>query len=304
MYSRKYEFDEYDKFFDDQYLQKTVFPLGTGLVLQNDNNIEFLSKRAIPHFMEIKGRYYFVACLNSALLKSELGNTVFKVFPNANFSMIYSTDPYNGQTTISYRSLDDRTNVTEIAKLNFGGGHRNASGCMVSYPVTNPPSGRLIDSYHAYWMLECLYTVDIESLKFLVLNSPCMHKQLANYLMQERFFGNESKSRNDSRTKNGLPAYQEGMFCMRTQTKNEKLDEVYHGAVVWNYNGMTKTFRMSVKFLPNNGEKALKNLNDHMCGSQDSAKVFEIRDNKNDSLTIVFPDKYTPEDILKFAIKN
>jgi hypothetical protein len=104
MFNQKFDFDQYNMFFDENYLENIVFKTGSGMVLQNNTYIELLCKKAIPQFMLIDGRYYFVACLNSGILKSELGNSVFSVLKNCNFSMIYSHDMYSNTTSISYRS--------------------------------------------------------------------------------------------------------------------------------------------------------------------------------------------------------
>src|SRR5205823_1165076 len=137
-----------------------------------------------------------------------------KVFPYANLSMIYSHDPYGNYTSISYRSMDNRTDSTEIAKLSEGGGHRNASGGRIQYLVNNPP-GLLIDDYRAYHLLKSVYTKCINKKNFLFLNSPVMQKYFCTYLMQERFFGDENKEKNKNRIDKNLPGYQEGLFCMR-----------------------------------------------------------------------------------------
>jgi uncharacterized protein len=316
MFSRKFDFDEYDKFFCDQYLDDVVFPVGSGMVLQNDYYIEQLAKKTVPHFIEINNRYYFVACLNSAgLLRSELGNSVLvKNFPNANFSMIYAHDQYNTGTSISYRSLDDRTDSTVIAKLNGGGGHRNASAAKVSVIVTSPPCGRLIDRHRAYWLLDKLYRVEQMGMKFLILNSPNMHKHISTYLMQERFFDDEAVTRNEQRTKLCLPGYQEGMFCMRTRIQNNELDEYYHGAIIWNYDGHCKKYTMTIKMLPGLVKHVKENIDKfnqtfitiddkiNVKQAVDNCMVVEYKEYKNDIIYIKFMDNHTIEKILGICI--
>jgi oligoribonuclease NrnB/cAMP/cGMP phosphodiesterase (DHH superfamily) len=262
MQIQPFSFDAYDKFFDEKYLSETVFPYGAGIVMRDDANIAQLSKKAIPVFMMIGGRYYFIACLNSAILKSELGNHVLSVLPNVNFSMIYSHDQFTGTTNISYRSLDDKTSVSEVAETHGGGGHRNASGAGVSYLVNHPP-GRLVDSYRLYYTLNGVYTIDIGDKKFLAFNSSIAKRHMACYLMQERFFGKEVMIRENydksliALTKNGprvlknLPGYQEGLFLMRNKLGDQTLDEIYSGAIVWAYDGSTKKYQAAAKFLDN-----------------------------------------------------
>lgn len=68
-----------------------------------------------------------MAVVNSGVLESEVGDALLKRFPEADFAMIYYTTKEN-KTKYSLRSLSDRADVSEIAKLFGGGGHRNAAG--------------------------------------------------------------------------------------------------------------------------------------------------------------------------------
>lgn len=295
MFSRKFDFDEYEKFFDDKYLTDVVFPTASGMVLQNKTNLADLTKSCIPQFIQTSdGRYYFVACINSAgLLRSDLGNFVFTKYKNANLSMVYSHNQYVHSTSISYRSLDDRSDSTEIAKLNGGGGHRNASGASIPFMVTGPP-GRLIDSYRAYFMLDDLYEVDVgndtKSLKFLALNSSSVKKHLAKYLMQDRFINKDGEIKNKVRSLNSLPNFQEGMFCMRQRLENPTYDCVYTGAYVWHYDGHNDTYKTTVKVLPKTFYPTkIDELSESVC---------KIVDLKNDLYEIETSGNITPVEIL------
>ena len=251
LFAQKFDFNEYEKVFQDKYLVEHVFPSGAGMVQRNNDLIDQLTKKTSIAFVEIKGRYYFVACINSAgVLRSEIGNNVLKVFNNANFSMVYSHDPFNGSTIISYRSLDDRSDSTEISKLNGGGGHRNASGAMIGYYVSNPP-GRVIDPYRLYNVLNNLYTVKKDEKTFLVLNNATANKHIVKYLMQERYINDDGLVKNKQRTDKGLIGYQEGLFCMRNRTNNQDLDTVYSGAIAWFYDAFEKRYKLTANFLPN-----------------------------------------------------
>lgn len=290
MFSQPFEFDQYVKLFNDAYLIETVFPTGKGMVIQNDAHLKELDKKCIPYFVQIKNRYYFVACVNNAgLLTSDIGNFVLGTFKNANFSMIYSHNQFTGNTNISYRSLDDRTDASEIAKVNGGGGHRNACGSgYVPYRVDTPP-GRIVDSYKTYFALNEIYEVNINNDKFLALNSSMNKKHLAQYLMQERFFNDENVTKNCDRITNNLPGYQEGMFCMKNRYENPTYDAHYKGAYIWHYDGMHNIFKFVIKTLPE-------------TITADKVKTFE---NLNISVKIIkndlfkFESNFTPEDIIK-----
>ena len=89
-------------------------------------------------------REYKVAVSNSPYIQSDLGAMLMSLpeFGEARFAAIHY---YNGVNTIfSLRSCDDKQDVSVIAKLFGGGGHRNASGCSVK-GFTNKLEHSLID---------------------------------------------------------------------------------------------------------------------------------------------------------------
>lgn len=242
MFSVDFNFEQYEKFFDDKYLVDTVFPTGSGMVIQNDSLLKIIGKKGIPKFVELNDRYYFIACVGCYVLKSDLGNYLLSVYKNSNLSMVFSHDQFTQSTTISYRSANDRSDCTEIAKTHNGGGHRNASGAKVFYEVSAPP-GRVIDPHRAYFMLENVYEIHIngyKEYKFLALNTSTMGKHFVRYLMQERFINNDGLKLNQKRTDESLPGYQEGMYVMRNNLEHPTYDAVYDGAFAY-YHTQHKT---------------------------------------------------------------
>ena len=81
-------------------------------------------------FGKYLGRIYKIAEVNSGVLESEVGNDLLKKFPDADFAVVYYRTKDN-KTKVSLRSEDGRADVSEIAKLFGGGGHRNASGFII-----------------------------------------------------------------------------------------------------------------------------------------------------------------------------
>jgi oligoribonuclease NrnB/cAMP/cGMP phosphodiesterase (DHH superfamily) len=83
-------------------------------------------------FVDGESKVFKVAVSNSPTLQSDLGArllTESQKFKSADFAAIYY---YNGTKTIfSLRSCDHKQDISIIAKLFGGGGHRNASGCAV-----------------------------------------------------------------------------------------------------------------------------------------------------------------------------
>ena len=351
IFSKDFDFDQYNRFFDEKYLTETVFPNGRGMVIQNEIHVHNMCKKAVPYFMkiekivvepkvepknklmdkisaslfknnddnkkrksdnddlintkkakpEIVTRYYFAICVNSGglgTLRSDIGNGLVNMFKNANLSVIYTHNLHNGTTNISYRSMNDRSDTTCVAALSGGGGHRNASACYVPYTVSNPP-GQIIDTSRAYWLLDGLYVLTINEKKYIVLNSANMHNNMCQYLMQERYFSDE-RDKNNNRYKDNLPGYQEGMFCMRKRKNDDKLDEYYHGAVVWRYDGMQKKYKMTVKYLPEILEKIRSNIKDYNeknLDLPDDVKI-EMIEKKDNLFVFKFPDMYDCETIL------
>jgi uncharacterized protein len=240
MFTQKFEYDEYVKLFDENYLIE-VFTLGKGMTIANDSHCESLIKKAVPMFMKIDKRYYFVATLCSAVLKSELGNILLKKFENVNFSVIYSHDNFNGLTAFSLRSSDDKSDTTQIAKFFGGGGHRNASGMGVNGIHHNIP-GRIIEQHRVYNMLENSYLVEINAgskiFNMIMLNSPIYGSHLAKYFMQERFCVNDPLITENNKANISL----EGTYLL----KQEEL--ILDGSAVWSFNGSNDEIIFKCKF--------------------------------------------------------
>lgn len=308
MFSVEFDFDAYERFFDDQYLIEQAFPIGTGMVLQNKAYLKDLTKSCIPRFVQTPDkRYYFIACIDSAgILRSDLGNFVLSEYPNANLSMVYSHNQYNNSTSVSYRSLDDRTDSTEIAKLNGGGGHRNASGASIAFKVDNPP-GRLIDPYRAYFMLDDLYEEYVNEYYFLALNASTTKKHLVKYLMQQRFINKDGEFKNRPRTSltqeklwfNSNTPYQEGLYCMKTKRKDPQYDCAYTGAYAWHYDGHIGCYKTIIKLAPNTSfiSKNILEIGD----DNSNVKIKDLGDNLFEIETF---NKITPSDILREACKK
>ena len=289
-----YEYKEYYNFFDEKYLTNKVFIQGSGMVIKDNQYIEQLSKQAMPYFVEIKGRYYFIACLNSSgILRSELGSYLLTYLENVNFSMIYSTNISRNYTSISYRSNNDKTDVSEIAKIHNGGGHRNASG--VGFPaIITQPLGNILDNGKFYKLLQNVYTCTTCLGKFIMINTQILHTQITKYLIQSRFTDKKSIT-------------QEGLYCMRNKTKNNTLNEFYIGAIAWYYDGYDNSYTMTVHSMPEHNNTFIKNIaNCNKYVFNDNGEPFvTISDKTNNIYKIKFskPDLY-PDIMLHIMIEH
>jgi oligoribonuclease NrnB/cAMP/cGMP phosphodiesterase (DHH superfamily) len=257
MFLQPFEYNEYIKLFDDDYVMKQAIPLGVGAVKQNEHHINSILSKTKVSFTETKGRYNMIANINCAnILKSELGNHAMNRFSYANFAACYCQDAKYNSTSFSLRSLDDRSDCSYLAQKFGGGGHRNASGMKFDSLVTHFP-GKIIDEYRVYHLLKNVYWYQSNNKNILLLNTPMMKTSLCKYLMQERYVGNTDSLKNKSRYDQGLPGYQEGMFIVQNNENNATSEEnknnvdndndnVYHCASTWHYDGSTDRYLITV----------------------------------------------------------
>jgi len=70
---------------------------------------------------------FTVYMMNSVLWQSELGNVLAKK-EEADFGLVWFYNADKKEYVVSLRSLDEKADVSQIAKVFGGGGHRNASG--------------------------------------------------------------------------------------------------------------------------------------------------------------------------------
>jgi oligoribonuclease NrnB/cAMP/cGMP phosphodiesterase (DHH superfamily) len=221
MYSLPFTYDAYMPLLDDDYIDKAVIPMGVGMVQQNNAYIESTLKSMVPTFMEIRGMYYFISYLNSTHLKSEVGNKAFEKYPHSNFSAIYSVS--DSSTAFSLRSMNDRTDVSEIAKGYNGGGHRNSAGLKIDL-ITSILPCRLIDN-KSYTLLNNIYFEKINDFNIVYLNSSYHKKELGTYLLQTRCIIDNVKIQE----------------CSSIDKNRSNLTEyniiTYDISAIWNYDG-------------------------------------------------------------------
>jgi len=201
IYSLQKTFDVYEKLLDNNFIEKTVIPLGEGMLKQSETFINETVKKMAINFMLIDSHLYFVGTVNTAVLKSEIGNAMFDLYPNANFSACYSQNTYTGETYISLRSNDLSSDVEVVASKYGGGGHRNAAGLSVF--SSNMLPGILIDRYQCFNMLNRIKIktqtlIDNETeVNIVYLNSAHHKRHIGRYLLQKRYSENYDESSRD-----------------------------------------------------------------------------------------------------------
>ncbi len=89
-------------------------------------------KKAMSNMIltDVTGVGHKVPTVNSCLFQSEIGHELLKKYTKAPYSVVWYYK--EGKILLSLRSMDDRADVSAIAKQFGGGGHRNAAGCSVT----------------------------------------------------------------------------------------------------------------------------------------------------------------------------
>lgn len=223
IFSLPFEFEEYEKLLDEKVLMTDILPVANGMYKQVEINITDALGYITMKFTQIDGMYYFVASTNSSVLKSEIGNRIFSKYLNANFSSIYSIS--NSTSHISLRSTNDRTDVSKIAGKFGGGGHKCASGMSMygSHDV-----GNVLDVTTLYNLLDNIYVKESSFLNenIVYLNVTHCKKQMGKYLLQNRYFNEETKKH-----------VQECVSILHNRQKYKQKYDNINLSCIWNYDG-------------------------------------------------------------------
>ncbi len=121
-----FNFKVWEKLEDENYLNELI---QKGKILQSyqDNMVRIITKAVKIKSQKIGKSKYKVAYVNTNLFKNEVANKLVSE-TECDFSVVYNYDDSKNLTKFSLRSIDQKANVSEIAKVIGGGGHRNAAG--------------------------------------------------------------------------------------------------------------------------------------------------------------------------------
>ncbi|CAG8505983.1 4320_t:CDS:2 [Acaulospora colombiana] len=132
-----YEFEAYDQYVKDESLIEKAIESGSQILNYVDSRISSMKTReAFERKMTVTTvdssnqpitKTYNVNVINSSLWQSDLGHALVKK-EGVDFSLIFFYDGKLKRYGVSLRSLDEKTDVSLIAKALGGGGHRNAAG--------------------------------------------------------------------------------------------------------------------------------------------------------------------------------
>ena len=121
----QYKFDQWAKLEDEEYVKK-IIKKGNYLLLHQANAIKKECKKFKIKEETIDGKQYRVCYKNTTTLINEFGNHLV-TNNKCDFAVCYFYNDNDDTTKFSLRSIDSKTDVSEIAKKLGGGGHRNAS---------------------------------------------------------------------------------------------------------------------------------------------------------------------------------
>lgn len=116
-----FEFQRYNYHLNEQHLQATI-QRGEVLLEYINENVRRLAKNAgLRSFADYK-----VGVVNSCTFISEIGNALADR-ADVDFGLVWYKDYKSGLYKCSLRSNDSKADVSVVAKLLGGGGHRNSS---------------------------------------------------------------------------------------------------------------------------------------------------------------------------------
>jgi oligoribonuclease NrnB/cAMP/cGMP phosphodiesterase (DHH superfamily) len=115
-----FEFEEFEKFEDDSVFDDAV-KRGSFILAYSKTVVKKVCEKAVSK----KYKDMDVLVVNSSHWMSEIGA---KLSPDCDFALIWYYDHNDQHTRVSLRSFHDHIDVSEIAKVFKGGGHRKAAG--------------------------------------------------------------------------------------------------------------------------------------------------------------------------------
>lgn len=110
--SEHFDFDEFEK----------------KLLNMEEDRIERYIRRKKREVVQIKNDEYFAGVVYAESYHSELGNELSKEHPHLDYIAILNM----GSKKISFRTIHDHVDVSEIAAVYGGGGHQKAAGCNLT----------------------------------------------------------------------------------------------------------------------------------------------------------------------------
>ncbi len=133
-----------------------------------------------------------IAHINSNVLKSDIGNYIFNVYPYIDGTAVYSISDSSNATMFSLRSTKYHMDMGEMSKSYLGGGgHRNASGASIN-AITNCVSSHVYDNKIYDVLRNGLYYSTLDQVgEIAYLNVTSNSWEIGKYLLQIKFTLND-----------------------------------------------------------------------------------------------------------------
>lgn len=229
-YLLPFDFQVYKEYLNDEFLLNEINTKGINYLTLNEHNVKQISKHTSLKFSRIGNKFYFVGYVNSNVLKSDIGSNIFDVYPHVSFSVVYSVDDNRDNTTFSLRSRNEYDDVSQVATLLGGGGHRNASGVMVEN-VQNVLPSRVYDVNKLYELVKNIYfdsviCKDGKELNIVYLSSNSYQWELGKYLLQDRY------------NKPHQEKWYQNCTFLNNLYSDIKIDKHIQCAFVWSFDGL------------------------------------------------------------------
>ncbi len=181
------DFNEYAKLLDYKEIDKLIEK--GKIILEYDNiQMNYIMKNSICKMTVLPdNELYNIAYVSSNIHKSDIGNKLLEKYPYADFSVVYGYNDRLNNTTFSLRSDNKRIDVSKIAKLFNGGGHRNASGFLI---IGNKNElAAPFFSNDVEYLLNCIeknkITIEDTEYDYLEYNCDDDPKIISNYLIRK-----------------------------------------------------------------------------------------------------------------------
>lgn len=129
-----FSFDTWNDFLTIPESYRRLIRDGEAIVRSDRQRVEELAAAAQTAIMYHEGYHVQFPAVNANVyFASELGNLLLSRYPEAPFTGVYR-DNGNGTRSWSLRSEEGRMDVSLVAAMLGGGGHRNAAGCEERLP--------------------------------------------------------------------------------------------------------------------------------------------------------------------------
>lgn len=248
-------FWEFEKLIlDESLIFNVAIPMGEILLKYAQKQTDATLSKSTVKMIDFNNNVYFVGVCNSTTNINEVGNQLLSKYPFIDFSVVYNCGENGGSNSISLRSDDTRANVSLIATKCSGGGHRNASGCIL---FEKKIPGFEIGDYNCYKQLKDLDFVlkNAENpYNYVMLNTTQNKNQFSRYLLQTR---TQEKINNEDKD------IQEACAIYRICKEDPNIFIQFDFALTWNYGDNKTWFCMSWSPHKNyNIKNLVKNFND------------------------------------------